>query len=155
MTQPVDRRFRRLTLAIMVLLVLEFLVGMWVNLFVTISSHHPGAATRYGMGAAAGIGWALTAGPRALGLHVALGLVLGACALLHTATVRGRPAVGSLLWSLVGLGGVLGAASSGAAFLDDGAPLHSLLMSLGFAVALVGYGMAMTPGRPRDAPPPS
>ena len=154
MTQHVGRRFRRLTLAIMGLLVLEFLVGMGVNLFVVISPYHPGAATSYGMGASAGIGWALTAGPLALRLHVALGMVLGACALVHTATVWGQPAAGRLLWFLMGLGGVLGASGNGTAFLDGGAPLNSMLMSLGFAVARVGYGMAMTPGRPRDAQPP-
>lgn len=153
MTQHAGQSFRRLTLAIMVLLVLEFLVGMWVNLFVVIPFHHPGVATSYGMGASAGIGWALTASPLALRLHVALGMVLGFCALVHAAKVWGRPAVGSLLWSLMGLGGVLGAADNGLAFLHDGASLNSMLMSLGFAVALVGYGMAMTPGRPEGTRP--
>ncbi len=133
-------------LALMVLLVVQFLLGMWINLFVVL----PGpAAALAPAGAWARLGWASAAGPWALQAHIVLGLVLGAMGIGHLVRVwRGTPRVG-LGWSLAGLVGVAAASVAGALFLSTAAAAWSMAMAAGFAVALVAYGMAMAmPGHP-------
>ncbi len=152
MTQHAASSLRGLTLAIMVLLVLEFLLGMWVNLFTISWPHYAGSPPSGAVGALRSLWWVVARGPWALRLHIAGGILLGVAAAAHTRAACGRPPLGSRWWSLVGLVGVLGAAGSGAAFLGDRLPGPSMLMSLGFAVALVGYGMAMTPARRGETP---
>lgn len=131
------------TLALMAILVLQFLLGMWVNLFDHIPPNHPGVASNYFSGVIGGVPWALLHGGLFLQLHVALGILLGLMGVAHLARVIRDPASGRVGWSILGLVGVLSAAGNGASFLNYGHNFSSMLMSVGFALALVGYGMAM------------
>ena len=140
---PSQPSLRGHTLALLLALVLEFLLGMWVNLFVVIPSHHPGVSPSYFAGAVGGVLWALFAGPLFLRLHVVLGLLLGLMGLSHLARTLAAPPPRRLGWSIVGLFGLLGGAGKGASFINYGHDFSSMLMSVGFALALVGYGMSI------------
>jgi hypothetical protein len=72
-------RLRGLTVVILVLLAAQFLLGMAVNLFVTIPTHHPGAnPPEYFSGVFQSVSWAVTSSssPLWLLLHASLGLGL-------------------------------------------------------------------------------
>ena len=141
------RGLRRHTLAIMGILVLQFLVGMWVNLYTAIPAHHPGMSPDYFAGVVGGVVWSLGAGAFGLRLHVILGLLLGLMGIAHLARVLRDRSQSPWGWSVLGLCGLVGAGANGVSFLNYGRDFSSLLMSVGFALALIGYGMAMTPGR--------
>ncbi|MGC8488196.1 MAG: hypothetical protein ACP5QO_08250 [Clostridia bacterium] len=141
------RSLRGHTLALLFLLVMEFLIGMWVNLFVKIPPHHPGVSPSYFAGVAGGVPWALLHGPLVLQLHVALGLILGLMGIAHLVRLIRDLGAGRLWWSVVGLLGLSSAAGNGASFLNYGHNFSSMLMSVGFALALVGYGMSIGNGR--------
>src|SRR5579875_4103678 len=131
------------TFALMALLMLQFLVGMWVNLFVAIPAHHPGVSPNYFAGVVGGVPWALVHGALFLQLHVALGLLLGLMGIAHLVRAIRTANAAARGWSIVGLVGVLTAAGNGASFLNYGHNFSSMLMSVGFALALVGYGMSL------------
>ena len=61
----------------LLLLAAQFLLGMVVNLFVQVSSIHPGVgASNYFQGVVQGVAWALVHAPLGLLVHVILGLLL-------------------------------------------------------------------------------
>lgn len=137
----------------LVLLGLQFLLGMSVNLWVTIPQHHPGAAARhYFAGLAAALPWALTHGAALLVAHVvASGVIwLVASGLIVAAGRLSDRTLATL--AVVGWTGVTGAAFNGGSFLNYGHNLSSFLMAVGFAVAVGGYvwawGSAARPPRP-------
>jgi hypothetical protein len=127
-------------LVMLALLLVQFLVGMFVNLYVGITSSHPGASAAPVVGAILGVTWAVSAGGPALALHTVLGLLLtvGSVALLVMALVasRGRALV---MTTAVGLLGVLGAGLSGIGFLNYNVDKATYLMSVGFSIAVAGY----------------
>src|SRR5262245_9729129 len=114
-------------------LLIQYGLGMVVNLYVTVPQQDQGR------GFLAAIGRALGNGPVALGAHAALGLllILGAISLvIRAAAARQRAAV----WlSVAGLLGIVGAAASGAGFVNSGADGASLAMALLTGVALLCY----------------
>lgn len=59
LTEHATWNVRRLTRAVMVLLVLEFLVRMRAHLFAVLSSRHPAALIRCAAGAFGSIWWGL------------------------------------------------------------------------------------------------
>ena len=135
---------RALTIFTLVLLVIEFIVGEITNLFVAIPSAHPGAASSALSGFLPGLGWALTQSRLlALQVHRAIGLllVLLALVLIGLAMVRRqRPWV---ITSLIGGIGVLIAAFTGVGFVNTGQAASSLLMALGFLLALIAYALGL------------
>ena len=126
-----DEAVRRSSLGISVALLVQYALGLWVNLYVTV----PGRD--HGGGALAAIGRALASGPAALAVHAGLGLLLlaGSIALVVRA-VAGRAGF-FMTTSAISLLAVLGAAASGAAFVNHGSDAASLTMGLLTAVALL------------------
>ena len=58
-------------------LLAQFVLGMAVNLFVTIPAHHPGCSLKnYLAGPGHSVGWAITSGLLPLAAHVILGILL-------------------------------------------------------------------------------
>ncbi len=58
-------------------LVVQFWLGMWVNLFVDVPKTHPGANPEFFTGAARSVSWAILSGPSGwLAIHAALGRLL-------------------------------------------------------------------------------
>lgn len=129
----------RSLLIVSLVLLSQFLLGIVVNLFVSVPDAHPGAGVAdYLAGAWASIGWVLTSRWPYLAVHVllGLGLVVGSTTFLVRGLIARTPAA-LLAWNFLGAGGAILAAASGLYFVIhpkvDGA---SLLMAIGFAVAL-------------------
>jgi hypothetical protein len=121
------------------LLLVQFLAGMFVNLYVGIPPNHPGSAAAPVAGAVRGVAWAIVTGGPALAFHTALGVLLtaGSLALLALAILTGRRAL--VATTGVGLLGVLGAGLNGIGFLNYGIDKATYLMSVGFSVAVAAY----------------
>jgi hypothetical protein len=119
--QRLIARSRVTNFAACALLLLQFLLGMVVNLYVTIPNHHPGAgAHNFFAGIVSAVGWAIPDGPAWLAAHVMLGLGLVAAALANLAwstAVQGRLYTGA---SVLGAMAVLGAAFNGISFVNYG-----------------------------------
>jgi succinate dehydrogenase/fumarate reductase cytochrome b subunit len=109
---------RRRTAATLVVLVVQFVVGMSLNLYVTIPSHHPGAGSGpYLSGVVSSVLWSLTSGLPLLIVHVLIGIVLllsGIELVVHS--VRARRRAASWL-AAVGLTAIIFAGFNGASFL--------------------------------------
>jgi hypothetical protein len=133
------------------MLIVQFLLGMAVNLFVTIPTNHPGAKPpEYFSGVAQSVFWAITQGHILLILHAVFGLVIvvGAAVLL----VQG---IQSRIRSLIiatgfGAFGVLAAGFNGGSFLNYNEDFSSMLMAAGFSVAVAAYvfGLYLTAQTP-------
>lgn len=133
---------RRLAVSItaLVLLLIQFLLGMAVNLGVVLPAHHPGAAaSNYFAGVASGLGWVISSGPAWAAAHAALGLALvlaalAAIALTWRAGSRTERAV-----SILGLLFIIGAGFNGASFLNYGHAASSFIMAALWALATACY----------------
>ena len=132
-------RLRRASLAVLVLLVAEYLMGMYVNLYVSVPPADHGG----------GVGGAISNGPLTLSLHGAIGLLLGLGALgvLVQAVLARRLAV--IVASAAGLIGVALAAAAGASFVSGGRAADSMAMSVLTGVGLLCYAanLYLLPGR--------
>src|SRR5262252_1380081 len=93
---PSRRRVLSLGALVMLsLLLIQFLAGMFVNLYVGIPPNHSGATAPPIVGAVLGVAWAIVGGAPALAFHTALGLLLtaGSLALLAIAIAAGGRAM--------------------------------------------------------------
>jgi hypothetical protein len=122
-------RVRRASMVALVLVVAEYVIGMYVNLYSTV----PAADHGQGLGAAIGNG------PVLLSSHAVIGLLLGLGALgvLWQAIRSRRAAV--IAWSAVGLLALAMADVAGAGFTNTGDQSASMAMSVLTGVALVCY----------------
>jgi hypothetical protein len=122
------------------MLIIQFLLGMAVNLFVTIPSNHAGAnPPEYFSGVVTSVRWAILHGGLWLTLHAVWGLliVLGAIgALVQAIRIGGG---GRVTLAVLGFIGVLGAGFNGGSFLNYGENFSSMLMAVGFALAISAY----------------
>jgi hypothetical protein len=137
-------RVRRASLVTLVLVVAEYVTGMYVNLYVVIPAADHGQ----------GVGTAITNGPAMLSIHTVLGLLLGLGALgvLWQAVRARRPAV--IAWSAMGLVALAGAAAAGAGFTSTGDRAGSMAMSVLTGVALLCYAANLYLVRPLGPPGP-
>ena len=139
------------------MLIVQFLLGMAVNLFVKIPTNHPGAnPPEYFGGVVTSVTWAILHGGLWLVLHGAWGLVLvlGALGTLVQAIRLG----GGSRITLASLGfiGVLGAGFNGGSFLNYNEDFSSMLMAVGFALAMSAYIAALyREGTPQPARTPA
>ncbi|HLY29439.1 MAG TPA: hypothetical protein VKQ36_00295, partial [Ktedonobacterales bacterium] len=131
---------RTLAFLLLLLLGLQFLVGMLTNFYVEVPTTHPGAnASNYFVGVAQGVSWAAVQGSLFLLLHVWLGMLvfIGSLWLLGRSIVlRDR---GWIIIASLGVAGIMSAGFNGASFMNYGHDFSSLLMSIGFLLALVSY----------------
>lgn len=122
---------RRVSLGMAVALLVQYGLGMVVSLYVTVPGRDRGG------GELAAIGRSLANGPAGLAIHAGLGLLLllGAIQLVVRSVLAGhRP----LIWlSSVSLLAILGAALSGASFVNSGTDGASLSMALLTGIALL------------------
>jgi hypothetical protein len=122
-------RLRRGSLAVLVLLVVEYGIGMYVNLYVTVPSSDRGHS----------VGSAIAAGPATLSTHAVVGLLLGLGAvgvLVQAVMVRRPVAIGA---SAAGLFAIAVAAAAGASYTSTGRPVESMAMSVLTGVGLLSY----------------
>ncbi len=134
------KRYRRMRVglaAILSLLVVQFAIGMYLNLFVELPKIHPGTTGSY----APSIPWALAGGAGvALALHVVIWIVLtlGGIALLVQG-IRSRRMV-FIVGNALGFLFLLTAGSGGLGFLNRADDLESFMMAGGFILACIAYG---------------
>jgi hypothetical protein len=108
------------------LLGVQFLLGMAINLFVTLPSSGFGMVEMmYG-------------GPLVM-THMMLGMTLVFGALFAVA-IAAQYGYWAIVWAVISLGGILVAGVGGLIFLLDGLRNSaSFLMAVGFLVAVIGY----------------
>jgi hypothetical protein len=140
-----DRRLERLRGASMgaaVMLVIQFGLGVGVNLYVTLPAAGSGGRS---------VGDAFSSGAL-LALHTVFGLLLIVTAvslLVRAIAARHRPVI---VTSAVGLLAIIAAAGSGASFVNDSAIGASLGMALATGVAMLCYLISLfILGRQRDS----
>ena len=122
---------RRTSLGMGIGVVVQYALGMVVNLDVNVPARDQGG------GFLAAIGRALANGPVALGIHTGLGLllVLGSISLVVRSILsRNRALIAASVLFFLAL---LGAASSGASFVDSGKDSASASMAMLTGVALI------------------
>ena len=122
-------RVRRGSLAVLVLLVAEYGIGMYVNLYVTI----PRADHDHGLGSA------IANGPVTLGIHAVVGLLLGlgAVGVLVQAIIARH--LGVIVLSAIGLFALAFASVAGASFTSSGNTAESMAMSVLTGAGLLCY----------------
>jgi hypothetical protein len=126
-------RVRRGSLAVLALIVAEYAIGMYVNLYVTIPPADHGR----------GLGSAIANGPATLSVHAVIGLLLGLGALgvLAQAVLARHPA--TIAASAAGLFALALAAIMGAGFTSTGQRAESMGMSVLTGVALLCYAASL------------
>jgi len=117
-------RLRRSSLVVVVMLIVQFILGMIYNLYGTA----PTSAKSIG----------LFSSPD-LALHVVLGILLFLAAVGQLVQAIGARHALSVWLSAIGLLSILGAGFAGLGFTGSGANSASLGMSLAFATALACY----------------
>jgi len=130
-TESRQAGLRQANLAVLILLAVQFGLGIGVNLYVTLpSAGHPGHASWFGNGAL-------------LALHATLGmlLILGAIFVLVRAILARN--VTLIVTSAAGLVAILLAAFFGSGFTDKLTDGYSLGMAIAFAVALACYAIGL------------
>ena len=145
-TAPPGRPDRLLAVnfAACLLLVIQYLLGMVVNLYVVLPGRHPGAgAHSYFSGAASGLGWVMTRGPGWAAAHAAFGLALVLAALASIALTWHPGGRMARVMSVLGALAIVGAAFNGASFLNYGHDFSSMIMAGLWALALACYLTSM------------
>ena len=123
----------------LLLLLVQFCLGIGTNLYVVIPAHHSGAHPHnYLAGSARSLGWAFAHGPAVLVAHTLLGLILALSGLgVVVQALRCDRRLLSL--ALVGWGSIIGAGFNGASFLDFLDNISSLIMAVLFALSVLAY----------------
>jgi hypothetical protein len=122
------------------LLLVQYLLGMAVNLYVRLPARHPGASARnYFSGAASGLGWVIPHGPAWAAAHAAFGLALVVAALASIALTWRHSSRPATVTSVLGALAIVGAGFNGASFLNYGHAYSSLIMAGLWALALACY----------------
>jgi len=133
-------RLLRVNLGACLLLLIQYLLGMAVNVFIVLPARHPGAgAGNYFTGAASGLTWVIAHGPVWAAVHAAFGLALAVAALGSIALAwrqPGRLAIGA---SVLGALAIVGAGFNGVSFLNYGHAFSSMIMAGLWALALACY----------------
>jgi hypothetical protein len=151
-----NRAARGWAFGLLIALLVQFGLGMYVNLFATIPLNHPGhGAKEFFTGSYHSVVWAETSAhaPLILAFHAGLGLLLVLGSLwLAVLAIRGRRA--GFVWAAV-LGAlfILGAGFNGASFLNYNKDANSYVMALLFAAAVLCYIALLA--LPRDAERPA
>jgi hypothetical protein len=141
-------KIRGQSFGLLVMLGIQFVLGMIINLFVKIPTTHPGTTGNFGSRAIHGFIWAISNGAGiALLLHVvvAIGLLLGSLTLVVRAAVARSPSW--IAVSAIGALGIITALTNGLAFIGYNSDATSFVMATGFIVAALAYtfGLAFVP----------
>ena len=119
------RKASRSAMATVVILVLIYALGMYVNLFVEI----PEDATA----------WQFAMKSIILLLHLSLGTLLIVHATSLVASSVKAKNSSWMIFSGIGLAGILLSVATGSSFITHQTELSSLLMALGFGVSIIAY----------------
>ena len=141
-----NRAARGWAFGLLVALLVQFGLGMYVNLFATIPLNHPGhGANDFFAGSYHSVAWAETSphAPLILAFHAGLGLLLVVGSLwLAVLAIRGRRA--GIGWAAaLGALFIIGAGFNGASFLNYNHDANSYVMALLFAAAVLCYSVIL------------
>ena len=143
-TQKTESRqagLRQANLALLILLAVQFALGIGVNLYVTLpAAGHPGHDSWFGNGAL-------------LAFHAALGMLLILSALFVLVRAIMARNVALIVTSAAGLVAILLAAFFGSGFTDKLTDGYSLGMALATAVAFACYAIGLFAATRRSGPP--
>jgi hypothetical protein len=144
--RPGRAGLRRVSLAALIMLVAQYGLGIFLNLYVAVPASD----------AHAGIFGEIATAPLALTLHALLGLALiGTAILLVVRAVAVQNRLLAVLAS-AGLTGIGGAFATGEIFVRNGQPGASLAMAVLTGLALLCYvGTLTLASAPRPAPAPA
>jgi hypothetical protein len=138
------RQLRITFLFALVMLVGQFVLGMAVNLFVKIPNDHPGSnPPEYFSGVAQSVTWAILHGNILLAIHAGFGLVLVVAAAGTLVQAIGNRRRGIVVSAVFGFTGVLGAGFNGGSYLNYHQDFSSMIMAIGFAIAVVAYSAGL------------
>jgi hypothetical protein len=127
-------------LAACALLLIQYLLGMIVNLYVVVPGRHPGAgASDFFSGTAAGLAWLITDGPPWAAAHAALGMAIAAAALAAIVLAWRGGSTGGRTMAVTAALAVIGAGFNGASFVTYGHAFSSMIMAGLWALALACY----------------
>jgi hypothetical protein len=127
------------------MLVVEFGLGVWVNLYASLPAADQGANITTGFARA------IANGPFGLSIHAIVGALLiisATTAVVRAALVKRRVLIAV---TSIGLLAVVFAALSGAQFIGDSASDTSMSMTIGAAAAMICYALILFI-TPSDAP---
>src|SRR5215467_153310 len=131
---------RQASLAILIVLAVQFALGIGVNLYVTLpAAGHPGHASWFGNGAV-------------LALHAALGMFLLLASIFVLVRAIMARSVTLIVTSAAGLIAIFAAAFFGSGFTDKLTDGYSLGMALATAAALVCYAIGLFAATAHTAP---
>ena len=141
-----NRAARGWAFGLLVALLVQFGLGMYVNLFATIPLNHPGhGANDFFAGSYHSVAWAETSphAPLILAFHAGLGLLLVVGSLwLAVLAIRGRRA--GIGWAAaLGALFIIGAGFNGASYLNYNHDANSYVMALLFAAAVLCYSVIL------------
>ncbi|WP_125610830.1 hypothetical protein [Specibacter cremeus] len=137
---------RRGQFALAMILLAQYLLGLAVNLFVTIPDSHPGARPdEYFSGVTRSVGWAITGGGMWLALHAIVGLLVTVIAIWLAVLAVKEHRTRTL--TILGAVFVLAAGFNGGSFLNYNQDFSSLLMGGLWALALACYLITVFAGR--------
>jgi hypothetical protein len=123
--------------AAIVILLTEYGLGAWVNLY----GHLP--ASDHGASIATGFARAVSKGPAGLSIHAVLGAILvisAVTAIVRAALIRRPVLVGA---TAIGLAAIVVAALSGASFVGDGSDGASMSMAVAAGIAIGAYALVL------------
>ncbi len=124
----------------LILLLAQFFLGLSVNLWTSLPRVHPGShSPHYFAGLGQGLVWALLHANLLLRLHIILGILIWLLATHLLFSARRDRTWGITLALILAWIGITGAGFNGGSFLNYGRNMSSLLMSVGFALAVVCY----------------
>jgi hypothetical protein len=124
-------RLRRGSLSALVLVVVEYVIGMYVNLYVTVPAADRGRS----------LNTAISTGPALLSVHAAVGLLLGLAGLgVLVQSIMARHWM-VVAMSAVGLLALAFASVAGAGFVRTGDTSASMAMSVLTGIALLCYAV--------------
>jgi hypothetical protein len=124
-------RVRRASLVVIVLLLAEYGMGMYVNLYVTVPRADHGAS----------VPTAISNGPAVLSAHAVIGLLLGLSALAVLVLSVTARKIGVMIASAAGLLALAIASAAGTSFTSTGQAAESMAMSVMFGVAMLCYAV--------------
>jgi hypothetical protein len=148
-------RLRRMVFGLIAVILVQAGIGMYVNLYVTIPTSHPGANPKFSnylSGSAHSVAWALAHGAPMLIFHATLGLTLIVLVIgVAVYAVRLRSwTIGAL--SIIATLMVIEAGFKGASFLDFQNNSSSIFMALLAFGAIACYAAVLYLLTPRRQP---
>lgn len=134
-------RLRFANLAVLILVLIEYGFGMYVNLYVDVPKADHGGS----------IGTAISNGPATISIHAVLGLLLalGALAVLAQSVIARRWGVAIL--SVIGVFAMIFASVAGTTFVRTGDDADSMAMAVMAGVAALCYALNLYILRPGTA----